>query len=138
MAAAQRYTGLGFLVLAGATVISNDMTEVSLDAKVRTEERTAGNDTDASFNPTIHEGKFSMKLFDTAELGTALQIALRPGATFNLYIYAKGNTSGKPVVAFPALVTDYKYPIKFDKNVEIEIQGMKNGAWISNFGSLVP
>jgi nitrogen fixation protein FixH len=136
MSASQRYTGLSFAVLAGALTISNDMTEISFDDKVRTEERTAGNDTDASYNATINEGKVTMKLFDTAEFGTALQTALRPGATFNLYIYSKGNSTGKPVVAFPALVTDYKYPIKFDKNVEIEIQLVKNGAFISNFGAL--
>lgn len=138
MSAAQRYTGLNFVVLAGATVISNDATEVSFEAKMRTEERTAGNDADASYNTTIKEGKWTIKLFDTGEFGTALQTALKPGQAFNMYIYAKGQASGKPVVAFPALVTDYKYPIKFDKNVEIEIQGLKNGAMISDFGVLQP
>lgn len=136
MSASQRYTGLSYTVLAGSLTISNDMTEISIDAKIRTEERTAGNDTDASYNSTINEGKVTMKLFDTGEFGTALQTAMRPGSTFNLYVYPKGNTSGKPVVSFPFLVTDYKLPVKFDKNVEIEIQGLKNGAFISNFGTL--
>ena len=136
MSAAQRYTGTSFVVLAGATVISNDMTEITFDAKIRTEEKTAGNDTDASFNSTIKEGKWTAKLFDTGEFGVALQTAMRIGTTFNLYIYSKGQTTGKPVVAFPAMVTDYKYPVKFDKNIEIEIQGIKNGAMISDFGAV--
>ena len=136
MSASQRYTGIAFTVLAGALTISNDMTDISSDFKIRTEERTAGNDTDASYNTTINEGKVTMKLYDTGEFGTALQTAMRPGSTFNLYIYAKGNTTGKPVLAFPFLVTDYKMPIKNDKNVEVEIQGMKNGAFISNIGTL--
>lgn len=137
MSDTQRYAGTNFVVILGSTVISNDMTEVSLDAKIRTEERTAGNDTNASYNTTINEAKFTIKLFDVGEFGIALQTAVRPGSTGNMYIYPKGNTTGKPVVAFPALFTDYKLPVKFDKNVEIELQGMKNGAFISNFGTVV-
>ena len=136
MAATNRYTGLGFSILAGATVISNDATDLSVDFKMRTDERTAGNDADASFNATIREGKWTLKLMDTAEFGTAITIALRIGTTFNLYVYPKGNTTGKPVIAFPALVTDFKQAIQPDKNVTIEIQGMKNGAMISDVGSL--
>lgn len=136
MAAGQRYTGLNFYVLFGTTVISNDATDVQIEVKTRTDERTAGNDADASFNPTIKEGNFTIKLFDTGEFGTALQTALRIQAAQNLYLYPKGQGTGKTVIAMPVLITDYKITVKPDKNVEVEIKGLKNGAMINDFGTV--
>lgn len=137
MASQYRFTGANARIDFAGVTVSNDYTELQLELEMGVEEKTAGSDTDASYNTTVKKGKGSLKLFDTGESGVAVAIALRVGTTGNLTVWPKGNSTGKPVISFPAIVTHYKEPIKSDKNTLIEVQFIKNGVMISDLGSLV-
>lgn len=116
--------------------VSNDYTELTLEFSIRTEERTAGSEVDASFNTTIKEGKGTLKLFGLGENGVAIEQALRPGQSGNLQVFDKGNTTGKPKLTFPAIATTFKKNVGFDKNVTLEIEFTKNGAMVDDIGTL--
>lgn len=136
MSATQRYTGANCTIIFNGVTVSNDYTELEISATQRVEERTAAADTDASYNTTIKEGKASLKIFDLGENGVSVTQALLIGQSGSLQVFTKGNTSGKPKYAAPYLVTDFKEPIGFDKNVMIDIELLKNGAATSDFGTL--
>src|SRR5256885_1955331 len=138
MASQYRFTGANARIDFGGVTVSNDYTELQIELQMRVEEKTAGSDADASYNTTIKEGKASLKLFDTGENGTSVATALRVGTSGTLSVWPKGNTTGKPVISFPAIVTHYKEPIKFEKNAVVEVEFIKSGAMISDVGSLVP
>lgn len=136
--ASYRYTGASAVIMFAGTQIQNDYTEISLEYTLRTEERTAGNEADASYNATIKEGKASFKRYDTGENDAGLEALLRIGATGTLEIRPKGTATGRRVESFPVLVTSYKRSLAFDKNTVTEVEFLKNGAMVSDVGSAQP
>lgn len=140
---AERYTGADtqviFVVDGTPTIVSTEYQELNFEASIRVEEKTAGNERDATFNATIREAKWDFKVFDLGELGIKLGLnrLFFEGVQGDLYIYPKGQISGKPVIAFPFIVTGVKHPYSFDKNVMNEVSGIKNGAYIKEPYSLV-
>lgn len=140
-----RYTGVNttmtFTPTGGSLVIvSTDYTEVSFEESVRVEEKTAGNEVDATFNTTIKEGKGNLKIYDEGETGISLGIntALVNSATGLFVVYPKGNVSGKAYFSCPIIVTGVKHPFAHDKNIAIEVDFIKNGAMVAPMNSLVP
>lgn len=136
MAQQFRYTGGQARIDFAGVTVSNDYSELQVELQMRIEEKTAGADTDATYNTTIKEGKATLKLFDTGENGTAIATILRVGTAGNLTVWTKGNTTGKPIMSFPAIVTHFKEPIQFDKNILLDIEFIKNGPMISDVGVL--
>lgn len=135
MAATYRYTGLNAVIIFSGTNINGDYTECTVEFKIRTEDRTAGNDTDQSFNPTIKEGTVAFKKFDVATSDTSWTL-FKPGTTGTFEVRPQGTGVGLPVYSFPALVTGLKHPEQFDKNVTMEISLVKNGPMIKDLGSV--
>lgn len=140
-----RYTGLNttmtFTPTGGSVVtVSTDYTEVSFEESIRVEEKTAGNEVDATFNTTIKEGKGNLKIYDEGEQGIAAGIntALVNGATGLFVVYQKGNVSGKPYFSANIIITGVKHPFAHDKNIALEIDFIKNGAMVAPMNSLVP
>ena len=131
-----RFTGANARIDFNGVTVSNDYTELTVEFQMRVEEKTAGSDADASYNPTVKEGKATLKLFDTGESGVSVAQALRVGQSGSLTVWPNGNVTGKPVLSFPALVTRYTEPIKFDKNTVIQVEFLKNGAATQDVGSL--
>lgn len=119
--------------------IGTEYTEFNYEASIRLEEKTAGSERDASFNTTIREGKWDMKVYDMDKTGVlaGLDVVFYEGAQGNLYVYPKDNITGNHVYAFPAIVTGVKHPLAYDKNKMIELSGVKNGAYIRPLNSLV-
>ena len=134
--ASYRYTGANAVILFNGTALQNDYTEVNVELSIRTEERTAGNEADASFNATIKEGKASFKRYDTGQNDGGLATALRIGNTGTLEIRPKGTATGYPAISFPAIVTSYKLDLAFDKNSMTEVEFLKNGAMIYDSGAV--
>lgn len=136
MAASGRYTGKDSVILFGGTVISNDYTELSVEHSIRVEEKTAGSELDASYNSTIREGKGSLKVYDTAPNDSGLKTLLAVGARAILEVRIKGSGTGKPAESWYAIVTSMKSTIAFDKNTVLEIELIKDGAFIVAPGGL--
>ena len=96
MAAANRYTGANYVITwqVGATVytISNDYSKLDFKKNVKLEDKTAANDTDASYNATYKEGEADLTFFDTSEtiISSGIDAALIEGTVGVLSIYAKG------------------------------------------------
>jgi hypothetical protein len=119
-----------------ATIVSNDYTELSTEFQMRTEEKTGGNDTDATYNTTIREGKATLKFWGTGEQGATVEAALREGTAGNFFVMPKGQLAGKPIIAFPVIVTHFKENFKNDKNTDCEVEMLKNGTMIQQIGAL--
>lgn len=138
MSAPQRFTGLNWSITFNGVVVSNDATVLDLKFSTRLEERTAGNDTDASFNTTVKEGDWTLEFYGTGEAQVAVEQALRIQSAGTLAVFPKGNLSGKPIISFPALVRDFTEKLAFNQNTKITVAGVKNGAMINDIGALVP
>lgn len=126
-------------VIGQPTIVSTEYTKFNYEASIRTEEKTAGNERDASFNATIREGKWDLTVYDIARIGVVegINVIMTEGALGNLYAYPVGQVTGEPLFAFPAMVTGVKHPFEYDKNKMVEITGLKNGAYIKPLNSLL-
>lgn len=135
MAQTYRYTGSNLVGIFNSTSFNADYSEVMFEAKIRVEDKTAGNDTDQSYNTTIKEGKGSIKIFDVGT-SIAYDTLFKVGSTATLEIRPQGTGTGLPVFSFTAIITDFKKGMIFDKNVMIEIAYVKSGTMIKDFGSV--
>jgi len=142
MAAANRYTGANYVITwqVGATVytISNDYSKLDFKKNVKLEDKTAANDTDASYNATYKEGEADLTFFDTSEtiISSGIDAALIEGTVGVLSIYAKGIVTGKAVLQGPFIVENHEDNIAFDKNVETKVKFRKNGPMTKDDGAL--
>lgn len=134
--ATNRFTGVNSQITWSGTIVSNDYTELDIELTMKTEDRTAGSEQDASYNTTIREGKATLKVFDLGNNGTAIQALFKPGTTGNLQVLTKGVTTGLPKLTFPAIVTGVKESVIFDKNLMFEVSFIKNGAMVDDLGAV--
>jgi hypothetical protein len=117
-------------------ILSNDYTDLGIELTTRLEDKTAGNDQDQSFNPTIREGKATLKGFDTGENGVTVQQILREQTFGYLSVWTKGQLTGKPKFSMPVIVKTFKMDIKNEKNVTFDVEFAKSGAVIDPMGTL--
>jgi hypothetical protein len=137
MAEANRYTGKNVTIVFDGVTISNDYSELSIERSIGLAEKTAGADDDASYNTTYRSSRWSLKLFNTGEADASIRTKLKVGTTALLTVYPKGNTTGRPVLSFTAIVENYKDMWKFNDNTATEVSGVSTGAWASDIDALV-
>ena len=137
MAYADRYTGKDAVVEWLKTgevtpiTVSADYTEYSLDISTDTVDVTAGNELNRSFIPTQTGAEFTLMLY----LGNETDFSkITAGSTGKLTIYPKGKVAGRPVREFNAIITGFNQTSPFDGAVEVEISGIRNGAFIKGVG----
>lgn len=139
-----RFTGadayITFTVNGVIYEVSSEYQKFNYEGSIRLEEKTAGNERDASFNATIREGKWDLTVFDLGKVGIVAglnQLFFEGQIIDILSVYKKGRVNGEPYMSFPAIVSGVKHPFEYDKNIMIEISGVKNGAYIAKPFSLV-
>lgn len=131
-----RYTGKNLVIVFNGVHLEGDYVTFEANYQMKTVERTAGADTDESFNTTYKSGSGSIDIYDEGPQGVTVNTSVRVGAAGNLYAYSQGIGTGLPVESFPIIVTDMKHPLGFDKNTMLQISFVKNGPMINDVGSL--
>lgn len=115
------------------TVITGDQTKFSFSRKLDTVDVTAGNERQRYFKATIESMDFSLTIFDAEQ---SYQTIILPFAEGLLEVMKKGVGTGKPIVAFNALITGYDEDFPFDGALEISVNGNRQGAMISEIGTV--
>lgn len=138
MAASDRLTGTDLVIKftpTGGSVltISGDYTKFSTSRKLDTVDVTAGNEKQRYFKPTIESFDFTLNIFDAVQ---SYNVSILPRTEGLLQIYSKGVGSGKPIIEFNALFTGYDEDFPFDGALEINITGVRQGAMVSEVGTV--
>jgi|SRR5689334_8417407 len=115
------------------TVITGDQTKFSFSRKLDTVDVTAGNERQRYFKSTIESMDFSLTIFDAEQSYKNILLPFTEGL---LEIMSKGVGVGKPVIAFNALMTGYDEDLPFDGALEITINGNRQGAMVSEVGTI--
>lgn len=115
------------------TVITGDQTKFSFSRKLDTVDVTAGNERQRYFKATIESMDFSLTVFDAEQTYKTILLPFTEGL---LEVMSKGVGTGKPVVAFNALITGYDEDFPFDGALEITINGNRQGAMIKEIGTV--
>lgn len=140
MAAANRKTGSATVVKwtpSGGSIvtISDDHTKFNFKRKGDTADVTAGNETARYPIPTIENAEWTITIFEASQ---SFQPQILPLTTGLLTVYKLGIGTGKPVMSFNCVVTEYSEEMPFDKAMEITISGTRQGAMIQEEGTVQP
>lgn len=138
MSPADRLTGTDLVVKftpsGGSPItITGDNTSFSFSRKLDTVDVTAGNETERYFAPTIESMDFTMDIFDAEQ---SYQEDIKPRAEGLLQVYKAGIGAGLPILEFNALWTGYDEDMPFDGALEISLSGVRQGAMVSDFGTV--
>lgn len=138
MAASARLTGTDLVVKwtpsgGSLTTITGDQTKFSTSRKFDTVDVTAGSEKQRYFKATVESLDFTLNIFDATQ---AYLAQILPGKEGVLQIYPTGVGATKPIVSFNALLTGYDEDFPFDGALEITITGVRQGAMISEVGTV--
>ena len=131
---ANRYTGKELYVLFAGTTISGEFIEFTFERTARLVDVTAAGDTHRRQRATTIDGDWTLKVFDHADNGPALNQVLAVGAAGTLIFGPQGNATGQPKFAFEALVTRHQQPYQINDGVVYEFAGIKNGPMLADHG----
>ena len=118
--------------LTDTITLTGDQTTFEIDRKVDTVDVTAGNEKARAFRPTIESLDWTLTIFDAQQ---SYLNRIQPRKEGKLSIYKVGLGSGKPIEEFNVLITGYSESFPFDKSLEIQITGVRQGAHLVEVGS---
>jgi hypothetical protein len=121
----------------GDLKISTDWTSFEFSETAELKNRRAGGERRNSYNVAGIDGEWSFEGFDTAEQMTDIYLAVRAGKKRVLSIYQRGNVTGRPIMAFPAVIEKLEKPFKFDDNATLKFSGKQDGEFSQDIGELI-
>lgn len=138
MAASGRLTGSNLVVKwtkSGGSVvtITGDQTKFNYSRKMDTVDVTAGSETQRYFKPTVESLDFTLNIFDATQ---SFKADVLPGTEGLLQVYPVGVGASLAKVEFNALMTGYDEDFPFDGALEITLTGVRQGAMVSEIGSV--
>ena len=136
MAYQYRYTGSKLVVIFNGVHLEGDYKTFKMNTAMKLAEKTAGADTDASYNTTYKDGTADMEYFDEGANGVTINTACAVGATGTVSVYPQGIGSGLPYFSFTGIVTQQNTPFDFQANTLDQIVWQKSGPMIAPIGSL--
>lgn len=136
MAYQYRYTGKNLVLVFSGVTITGDYTTFTQNTEMKIVEKTAGADTDASYNTTYKDGTSDLEYYDTGANGVTIDTATAVGQSGTLSVYPQGIGSGLPYFSYTATVTKQNWPFGFDKNTTVQVSFQKQGPMIAPIGSL--
>ena len=113
--------------------LSGEQSEFSWTRTMDTADVTAANEPERYHVATIESLEFEMTVFYSVQV---FHKSIQPGCAGILRVFPQGIGSGKQIISFEALLTDYSPSFPFDGPITVNVSGMRVGSMINDVGDV--